>query len=89
MEKLKNYSSNYESFDVGDSYSNNDNIITILDIFILYGDTYVSYSFKNEVNLYTDNITTFLTLKSNYPTKIINPINSNNNQCCGCDKSNE
>ena len=86
MVRLQNYTSNYEYFEIGDSFSNNDNVIYILDIFNLYGDTYVSYSFKSEVNLYTDKISTFLTLKSNYPTKIINSITLDKNSPCGCDK---
>lgn len=89
MENLKSYQSDYDIFEVGESYSNGDEVLYILNIFPLYGDIYVSYSFKSELNMYNKKVSDFLVVKSNYPTKLINPLKSLNNQCCGCDKSNE
>lgn len=86
MESLKSYQTNYDIFEVGESFSNGDDVLYILDIFPLYGDIYVSYSFKSELNMFNKKVSDFLITKSNYPTKIINPITSDNNLSCGCDK---
>jgi len=72
MIKLDLYQNNYETFNVRDSFTNGDKTIHILKIFKLYGDTYVSYVFESEPQLYTDLVDKFITLKSNYPTRIIN-----------------
>ena len=81
MIKLDTYQTNYETFNVRDSYTNGDKTIHILKIFTLYGDTYVNYVFESEPQLHTDLINNFITLKSNYPTKLINKLTTNNS--CG------
>lgn len=77
MEKLETYQTNYDIFNVRDSFTNGDKTIHILDMFKLYGDTYVSYVFESEQQLYCDEINKFITLKSNYPTKLINKLTTN------------
>lgn len=82
MEKLDTYQTNYEIFNVRDSFTNGEKTIHILDIATLYGDTYVSYVFESETKLYTDKVDKFITLKSNYPTKIINKLTTESLDSC-------
>lgn len=84
MIKLQTYQSNYDVFNVRDSYTNGDKTIHILNIFKLYGNTYISYVFDSENQLYTDLVDKFITLKSNYPTKIIKDNKLMTNPLCGC-----
>jgi hypothetical protein len=74
MEILETYQTNYEIFNIRDSYTNGENTIHILEISKLYGDIYISYVFESETQLYVDKVDKFITLKSNYPTKLINQL---------------
>lgn len=83
MEKLLTYNDGEYTLNVGDSFDINETNLMILDLFILYGKTYVSYDYLNEQKLLTDLVDEFINDKKEYFNTIITR-QINENECCSC-----